>query len=66
MLRLYSVSGFPLDEDTDLRRATAHQNESPPYVVVQVVEDDSGVLEVVMAAAEVETVAHQLVAGIGR
>ena len=59
------MSGFPLYEDTDLRRATTHQNESPP-ILVQVVEDDSGVLEVVMAAAEVETVAHQLVAGIGR
>ena len=37
-----------------------------PLCLLQVVEDDSGVLEVVMAAAEVETVSHQLVAGIGR
>ena len=43
-----------------------HPTASLPSYLLQVVEDDSGVLEVVMAAAEVETVAHQLVAGIGR
>jgi hypothetical protein len=35
-------------------------------MLAEVVEEEEGRLEVVMAAAEVETVCHQLVAGIGR
>jgi len=35
-------------------------------MLAEVVEEEEGVLEVVMAAAEVETVTHQFVSGIGR
>jgi len=35
-------------------------------MLAEVVEEEEGVLEVVMAAAEVETVCHQFVLGIGR